>query len=69
MESIIKLVKITAVLVFIAFVSQFVYINIILPSPFRHELEVCIENSQRLTDPLAVEIAEGLCLDVYPHFN
>lgn len=69
MESIIKLAKITAVLVLVTFVGQFVYINIILPSPFRNELETCIKNSQHLDDPLMVEIAEGLCLDVYPHFN
>jgi len=69
MESIIKLAKIAAVLILVTLVGQFVYINIILPSPFRNELKICIENSQRLADPLAVEIAEGLCLDVYPHFN
>ncbi|MBT3282695.1 hypothetical protein HON59_02730 [bacterium] len=69
MESIIKLAKIAAVLILVTLVGQFVYINIILPSPFRNELKTCIENSQHLADPLAVEIAEGLCLDVYPHFN
>lgn len=69
MESIKKLAKVTVVLIVIAFAVKFVYANIILPSPFRHELEICIENSQRLNDPFAIEIAEGLCLDVYPHFN
>ena len=69
MKSVKKLIKIAVLLTLVAFVFKFVYTNIILPSPFRHELEICLKNSQRLADPLAVEIAEGLCLDVYPHFN
>lgn len=69
MESVKRLAKITIVLIFIAFASQFIYVNIILPSPFRNELETCINNSQKLSDSMAVKIAEELCLDVYPHFN
>ena len=69
MKSVKKLAKITIVLIFIAFASQFVYVNIILPSPFRNELETCLSNSQKLDDSMAVKIAEQLCLDVYPHFN
>ncbi|HJO90025.1 MAG: hypothetical protein QGH85_00870 [Candidatus Pacebacteria bacterium] len=69
MESVKKLTKITIILVFIAFAGQFVYINIILPSPFRNELKTCINNSQKLNDSMAVKIAEELCFDVYPHFN
>jgi len=63
------LIKIAVVLAFIAFAGRFVYANIIMPSPFKNELKVCLENSRKLNDPLAVEIAENLCLDVYPHFN
>ena len=69
MESVKKLTKITIILVFIAFAGQFVYINIILPSPFRNELKTCINNSQKLNDSMAVKIAEELCFDVYAHFN
>ncbi len=69
MSSLKKLIKIAIILILVAFTGQFVYVNIVLPMPFRHELETCLENSQRLTDPLALEIAEELCYDVYPHFN
>lgn len=62
-----KLVKITVILVFITFIGKFIYISVILPLPFKHELEICIKNSQKLKDSLAVDIAKELCLDVYPH--
>lgn len=62
-----KLVKITIILVFITFIGKFIYISVILPLPFKHELEICIKNSQKLKDSLAVDIAKELCLDVYPH--
>lgn len=69
MESVKKLAKITIVLIFVAFIARFAYINIILPSPFRHELEICLENSEKIEDKAAMDIARNLCLDVYPHFN
>ncbi|MFQ5662012.1 MAG: hypothetical protein ACE5F2_02045 [Candidatus Paceibacteria bacterium] len=69
MESVKRLFKITIVLIFIAFAGRFIYANIILPSPFRNELETCLNNSQKLNDSMAVKIAEQLCYDVYPHFN
>mgnify|MGYP000020552073 CR=1 FL=1 len=69
MESVKKLTKITIILGLILFIGRFVYINVILPVPFKHELETCLANSQKLNDPLEVEIAEELCLSVYPHFN
>lgn len=62
-----KLINITIILVSITFIGKFVYANVILPLPFRHELEICLKNSQKLKDPLAVDIAKELCLDVYPH--
>ncbi|MEK7589992.1 MAG: hypothetical protein AAB475_01940 [Patescibacteria group bacterium] len=68
MECVRRFIKITVVLIFVAFIFRFVYINII-PSPFRHELETCLENSQKLKDTLEIKIAKDPCLDIYPHFN
>lgn len=67
MYNIKKLIKISIILILIAFIGKFIYVSIILPLPFKHELEICLKNSQKLTDPIAVDIAKGLCLDVYPH--
>jgi hypothetical protein len=69
MDSVKRLTKITIVLIFIAFAGRFIYVNIILPSPFRNELEICLNNSQKLEDSMTVKIAEDLCYAVYPHFN
>lgn len=69
MKRVKRLIKITAILIIVAFAGRFVYINMVLPSPFQNELEICLENSKKLMDPLEVEIARELCLDVYPHFN
>ncbi len=69
MRKVKRLIKIAIILTFIAFAGRFVYANIILPSPFRNELETCFKNSEKLKDPMEVSIAKSLCLDVYPHFN
>jgi hypothetical protein len=69
MRKVERLIKITVVLIFVAFMFRLVYVKIIIPSPFRNELETCIENSKKLDDPLEIEIAEELCSSVYSGFN
>jgi hypothetical protein len=60
----------TGVIVFIAFfavmVGRFVFYNIVVPWPYRHELNACLEQARSAQDAMA---AKNQCFRTYPHFN
>lgn len=53
----------------LALASQFVYYNVIVPWPYRHELQACLEEANNQQNEQAVEEARDKCFRTYPHFN
>jgi len=55
--------------VFLALAINFIYINIIIPAPFRAELAACLDEARALTSETEIDSAENICFRTYPHFN
>lgn len=54
--------------VFLGLFGRFVYYNIIVPWPYRHELKACIEKADSLEGEER-DIAQNICFRTHPHFN
>ena len=64
-----KFIAVIVLIVFIYLAAQFVYINIIVPWPYRQELKTCINKAKQFPTKSQVEEARYKCFRTYPHFN
>jgi len=53
----------------LVFVARFIYWNVVVPFPYRHELEACLEEARSLSTESEIDAAENICFRTYPHFN
>lgn len=71
-KNIIKKHKILfAILVVISLflLANFIYINIVVPWPYREALEACLSNSKNFSTEEQIKEARNICFRTYPHFN
>ena len=55
--------------VFFMMFGVFVYGNIIIPWPYRHELKACLETARALPTQEEIDFEENKCFRTIPHFN
>ncbi|HEX9608642.1 MAG TPA: hypothetical protein VGA06_00300 [Candidatus Paceibacterota bacterium] len=48
--------------------GRFIYQNIIVPWPYRDELNACLKDARALDSKTLSEAAENSCFQTYPHF-
>ena len=52
-----------------AFAVIFIINNVIIPWPYREELQACLKDARALVLQEEIEKAEDVCFQTYPHFN
>jgi len=50
-------------------VGMFIYNNIIVPWPYRHDLKACLEAAQTIENETFSAYERNICFRTYPHFN
>lgn len=59
----------TGVVIFLMLAGRFIYYNIIMPWPYRHELKACLSKANEKNIKQEIKAARNICFRTYPHFN
>jgi len=63
-----KAIFLSLSVLFFLLLGQFIYYNVVVPWPYRHELKACLEKARFMENQLKIEKAENICFRTYPHF-
>lgn len=67
-KTIVVVLVVLAVLSGIALAAKFVYHNVIVPGPYRHQLDNCLNQADSQPNPDTIDFARYKCFRTYPHF-